>query len=98
MPGPIEEKPLGAKKLYHLAQVVTDACATQMTGSAKKFCVIVSKGGAKGGRDNNLERHSRGRGLCNKAARTLWRLLSYITTAMPSLKLFKTAHKLKKHS
>ncbi len=32
----------------------------------------------------------------NKAARTLWRLLSDITTAMPSPGSFKTARKMKK--
>jgi hypothetical protein len=68
MPGPVEEKPLGCEKLYHFAQVVTDVRAAAYDDSlSKKGTQKVSgwfqKGGAKGGRDNNLERHSRGRGL-----------------------------------
>ena len=50
-------------------------------------------GGAKGEPGKYLERHSRGRGHINKATRTLWRLLSTITTAMPSLNFSKTSVK-----
>jgi len=55
---------------------------TQMLVSPKGSR-LAERGEPKGSRDNNLERHSRGRGLMTKATRTLWRLPSDITTTMP---------------
>src|SRR5690349_1785926 len=95
MPG-LPEEPLGPK-IITLQASLAARFGTQCYSDAalSKTFPVCLRGVPKGSRDHNLERHSRGRGLSIKATRTLWRLPSDITTAMPSTDPAKFLEKLK---
>src|ERR1051326_3329341 len=83
MPG-LPEEPLGGKIItLRASRNCSPAYSVLLRCSIERKVPGFLRGVPKGSRVNNLERHSRGRGLMNKATRTLWRLFSDITTAMP---------------